>query len=125
MVRLNDPLGGGPLFPASNWWNQDISSAPVDPGSTAFIDFIGRTRRLHPDFGPPPYGIPYVGVGGSQPRGALQSRTRRGGAAVLQKKSAQPAPVEPVLRVERRGGAQQPFRLVDVAGELVTRRQQA
>lgn len=68
MVRLNDPLGGGPLFPGSNWWNQDISSAPVDPGSSAFIDFIGRTRRLHPDFGPPPYGIPYVGVGESQPR---------------------------------------------------------
>jgi hypothetical protein len=67
VVRLNDPLGGS-LFPASNWWNQDISSAPVDPGSNAFIDFIGRTRRLHPDFGPPPYGIPYIGVGGSQPR---------------------------------------------------------
>ena len=40
----------------------------VDPQSNAFIDFIGRTRTLHPDFGPPPYGIPYVGVGGSQPR---------------------------------------------------------
>jgi hypothetical protein len=26
------------------------------------------TRRLHPDFGPPPYGIPYVVVDGSQPR---------------------------------------------------------
>ena len=24
--------------------------------------------RLHPDFGPPPYGIPYVGVGGGEPR---------------------------------------------------------
>ena len=56
------------LFPASNWWNQDISSAPVDPNSSAFIDFIGRTRSLHPDFGPPPYGIPYIGVGGSQTR---------------------------------------------------------
>jgi hypothetical protein len=65
---LNDPLGGRSLFPASNWWNQDVSGAPVDPNSAAFIDFIGRTRRLHPDFGPPPYGIPYVGVGGEQPR---------------------------------------------------------
>jgi hypothetical protein len=52
----------------SNWWNQDISAAPVDPNSNAFIDFIGRTRALHPDFGPPPYGIPYVGVGGTQIR---------------------------------------------------------
>ena len=43
-------------------------NAPVDPQSDAFIDFIGRTRQAHPDFGPPPYGIPYVGVGGGQPR---------------------------------------------------------
>ncbi len=68
LVLLNDPFGGQPLFPASNWWNQDISAAPVDPASDAFITFIGRTRRLHPDFGPPPYGIPYVGVGATQPR---------------------------------------------------------
>jgi hypothetical protein len=67
-VILNDDLGGRQLFPGSNWWNQDISGAPVDPGSSAFIDFIGRTRALHPDFGPPPYGIPYIGVGGTQPR---------------------------------------------------------
>jgi hypothetical protein len=68
IVLLNDDLGGRPLFPPSNWWNQDISRAPVDSNSAAFINFIGRTRRLHPDFGPPPYGIPYVGVGGGQPR---------------------------------------------------------
>ncbi len=62
------------VFPADNWWNVDISDAPVDPQSDAIIDWIsGRTaqnptatRRLHPDFGPPPYGIPYVGVGETQ-----------------------------------------------------------
>ena len=62
------------VFPASNWWNVDISAAPVDPQSQAIISWIsGRTtqnptatRRMHPDFGPPPYGIPYVGVGGDQ-----------------------------------------------------------
>ena len=68
IVLLNEDFGGRPLFPASNWWNQDISAAPVDPSSDAFINFVGRTRKLHPDFGPPPYGIPYVGVGGAQPR---------------------------------------------------------
>ena len=67
-VVLNDDLDGRMLFPTSNWWNQDVSQAPVDPGSNAFIDFIGRTRAVHPDFGPPPYGIPYIGVGGNQPR---------------------------------------------------------
>jgi hypothetical protein len=62
------------VFPLDNWWNLDISSAPVDGNSTTYIDFVsGRdpshptaTRSLHPDFGPPPYGIPYVGVSGGQ-----------------------------------------------------------
>jgi len=61
-------------FPADNWWNLSISGAPVDPQSQALIDWIsGRTaqdststRIVHPDFGPPPYGIPYVGVGANQ-----------------------------------------------------------
>ncbi|MGQ0640301.1 MAG: hypothetical protein ACT4P6_05935 [Gemmatimonadaceae bacterium] len=63
------------VFPASNWWNLDISRAPVDPRSQSIIDWIsGRTaqnpnarRVVHPDFGPPPYGIPYIGVAGNQP----------------------------------------------------------
>lgn len=63
------------IFPASNWWNLNIANAPVDPQSQAMIDWIsGRTpanpsavRIVHPDFGPPPYGIPYLGVGASQP----------------------------------------------------------
>ena len=63
------------IFPPGNWWNLNVSGAPVDPSSAALIDFIsGRspqdptaTRVVHPDFGPPPYGIPYVGVGGDQP----------------------------------------------------------
>src|SRR5262245_18245306 len=42
-----------PLLPADNWWNQDVSQAPVDPRSASFIAFInnGGSRRLHPDFG--------------------------------------------------------------------------
>jgi hypothetical protein len=67
-VVLNDDFGGRPLFPASNWWNQDISGAPVDAASSTYISFIGTGRTLHPDFGPAPYGIPYVGVGGTQTR---------------------------------------------------------
>ncbi len=67
-AKLLEDFSGRSMFPSSNWWNQDISRAPVDPRSSAFIDFIGHDRRLHPDFGPPPYGIPYVGVGGSEPR---------------------------------------------------------
>jgi len=65
---LLEPLTGRQIFPADNWWNQDISSAPLDPSSAAYVSWIGTTRRLHPDFGPPPYGIPYVVVAGDQAR---------------------------------------------------------
>lgn len=66
-VVLLDELSGRRPFPADNWWNRDLSTAPVDPRSGAFIQFIGPDRGLHPDFGPPPYGIPYVAVDGEQP----------------------------------------------------------
>ncbi len=71
---------GGPLpqpvpeFPATNWWNTDISTAPVDTNSANYIAFInnGGTRHLHPDFGGDEspgsvavYGFPYVVVDGT------------------------------------------------------------
>lgn len=74
-VSLLEDLTQRQVLPANNWWNVDVSQAPVDPSSDAFIDWIsGRTpedpsatRQMHPDFGPPPYGIPYVTVGANQP----------------------------------------------------------
>lgn len=58
-----------PILPASNPINQDISHAPVDPNSAAYIASIGLTAHLHPDFGTnPSYGIPYTVVGPHQPR---------------------------------------------------------
>jgi hypothetical protein len=71
---LPEPL---PLFPPDNWWNVDISGAPVDPGSADFISFInnGAPRPLHPDFGGEVspgsaeiYGMPYAVVDGTQPK---------------------------------------------------------
>lgn len=72
---LIGPLDGLQVFPRSNWWHIDISQAPVDPNSAAYINFVsGRTasnptatRRVHPDFGGSPYGFPYVVVSGDQP----------------------------------------------------------
>lgn len=72
---LGGSLAGRQVYPSSNWWNLDISRAPVDPNSAAYINFIsGRTpsnptatRRVHDDFGPSPYGIPYIVVSGDQP----------------------------------------------------------
>ena len=42
-----------PILPADNWWNVDITQAPVDANSQNFINFInnGGNRRLHPDWG--------------------------------------------------------------------------
>jgi hypothetical protein len=65
---LNEALTGRQVFPVTNWWNLDVSTAPLDPQSNALISWIGTTRQVHPDFGPPPYGIPYVVVDGTQPR---------------------------------------------------------
>jgi hypothetical protein len=62
-----------PLFPANNWWNTDVSHAPLDASSATFIGFIGTTRRVHPDWGGDNdpvagtiYGFPYIIVDGAQ-----------------------------------------------------------
>jgi hypothetical protein len=74
------PPGPLPVFPPDNWWNQDISAAPVDPASASYIAFVnnGGTRRLHPDFGGEvspgsvaTYGMPYAIVDGAQPKQAV------------------------------------------------------
>lgn len=68
-----------PLFPPDNWWNLDVSAAPVDPRSDAFIAFVGPARRLHPDFGGEEspgsvaiYGMPYIVVDSSQLKRSVQ-----------------------------------------------------
>jgi hypothetical protein len=75
-AQQNGPLPAPlPLFPPDNWWNVDISAAPVDSNSANFINFIGANVGLHPDFGgdnldDPPwaiYGMPYISVPGTQP----------------------------------------------------------
>jgi hypothetical protein len=63
-------LNGFIPFPSDNAWNQDISSASVDPNSDALINFIGASTPMHPDFGAGLYGgstigVPYVVVSGS------------------------------------------------------------
>jgi len=69
-----------PLFPPDNWWNLDVSAAPIDPNSAGYIAFInnGGTRKLHPDFGGEVspgsqdiYGMPYVVVDGTQAKKAV------------------------------------------------------
>lgn len=63
-------LHGKQVFPPDNPWNQDISTAEVDPNSDNLIASIGLTVGLHPDFGTfyngAPNGIPYIVVSGNQ-----------------------------------------------------------
>jgi len=58
-------------FPADNPWNTDISAYPVHSNSANFINAIGSTKYMHPDFGTvwagAPNGIPFVEVNASQP----------------------------------------------------------
>jgi hypothetical protein len=57
-------LGGCPLFPANNIWNARVDALPVHPQSNTYINFIGASKGLHPDFGSGtwdggPIGIPF------------------------------------------------------------------
>ncbi|OAI39267.1 hypothetical protein AYO38_08025 [bacterium SCGC AG-212-C10] len=68
-------IGGCPVFPANNAWNQDVSALPVHTNSANYIaninSFAGTNvskTKLHADFGADPtYGIPFVVVPQSQP----------------------------------------------------------
>src|SRR4051812_7914115 len=56
-----------PVFPASNYWNTDISTLPLDSHSSTWLAHMSSDRNLHPDFGPsfgdgPNYGIPITVV---------------------------------------------------------------
>ena len=68
-----------PLFPHDNWWNLDVSTAPVDPASASYIAFVGSTRTMHPDFGgdvspgsAQVYGFPYAVVDSTVIKRAVQ-----------------------------------------------------
>jgi len=60
------------VFPANNVWNRRVDTLPVDPSSQAYVNNIGATAGLHPDFGAGtwdggPIGIPFATVPGTQP----------------------------------------------------------
>jgi uncharacterized protein (TIGR03437 family) len=66
-------LGGCAMFPANNIWNTPIDTLPVSSNSAAYINSVGPSTGLHPDFGSgtwdgAPIGIPYALVTGSQPK---------------------------------------------------------
>src|SRR6185312_10537501 len=57
------------VFPADNPLNEEVAGLPASPNSQAYVESIGLSAHLHPDFGNnPAYGIPYEVVGADQPK---------------------------------------------------------
>jgi hypothetical protein len=69
VVAARPAVSGCRVFPASNWWNADISELPVHARSDQWLARMSPGSTLHPDFGrahgdqPVPYGIPITVVG--------------------------------------------------------------
>jgi hypothetical protein len=70
-VAAATTVAGCPVFPASDPWNQDISTAPVAARSDAYVRSIGLDGHLHPDFASKTYGIPFKVVPKSQKKVAI------------------------------------------------------
>jgi len=92
-------LNGFIPFPADNLWNTDISTAPVDANSANYINYIGGSAPLHPDFGSGTYqgssiGIPYQVVAGTQPKLKVQLK------AYASESDPGPEPVPPNALIE-------------------------
>jgi hypothetical protein len=58
----NSNLNGFVPFPAADPWNQNVTTATVDPNSANIIAFIGTTTPLHPDFGAGQIGKSTIGI---------------------------------------------------------------
>jgi major membrane immunogen (membrane-anchored lipoprotein) len=66
------------IFPADNWWNEDISSKPVDPYSSNILSHFS-SAPVKTDFGSgnyhgSPIGIPFVVVCGSEDKITVKFR---------------------------------------------------
>jgi hypothetical protein len=58
---------GCPILPANNALNEEIANAPVSPDSAQYVESIGLSAHLHPDFGRnKSYGIPFKVVSQKQ-----------------------------------------------------------
>ena len=93
------PLNGFVPFPTDNAWNTDISSAPVDPNSDAYINYIGGSAALHADFGSGLYngqsiGIPYQVVPGTQAKVSVRLK------AYASESDPAPTPIPPNALIE-------------------------
>ena len=66
------PTSSCQVFPSDNVWNTDVSTLPVNPKSATWMANMNSGANLHPDFGPPDYGIPFNVVGSSHATQSFQ-----------------------------------------------------
>jgi hypothetical protein len=65
-ARAPVPGSSCDVFPANNVWNMDVSKLPVAVKNEVWkISMHAGSTNLHPDFGPPAYGMPFDVVGSS------------------------------------------------------------
>jgi hypothetical protein len=72
-VLAGPTVGTCPVFPSNNVWNTPVNNLPVDPRSSTYVNTIGASSPLHPDYSSTGYGIPFNIVPASQPRVAVSS----------------------------------------------------
>jgi hypothetical protein len=92
-------LNGFVPFPPNSLWNTNISAMPVDPNSENYINYIGASAPLHPDFGAGLYegssiGIPYQVVAKTQPSVRIQL------GAYADQSDPGPMPIPPNAQIE-------------------------
>jgi hypothetical protein len=106
------PVSAGPVpattcevFPADNVWNMDVSALPKHPKNKVWkrSSHAGSTD-LHPDFGPPSYGIPYDVVDAAHPDVAIDF-------GYAEESDAGPYPFGPDIEIE--GGSDRHALMVD------------
>ena len=72
MTAKSNSINGVQIFPDDHIWNVPADNLLVDPCSSAYIEKIGISTSLHPDFGAmwqgSIIGIPYNVVPGTQPK---------------------------------------------------------
>jgi hypothetical protein len=83
------------VFPADSVWNRDVSALPLHPQSAAYVNSIGASSPLHPDFGSKKIGIPYAVVPATQPAVPITFN------AYGDESDPGPYPVSPKAPVER------------------------
>lgn len=77
VVAADVPGTSCTVFPANNVWHMDIRKLPVHPKSATWKRAThAGTTRLHPDFGPPSYGIPFDVVPSSHAKVSIDFRYR-------------------------------------------------